>query len=61
MKVQLERSNKNGRREITMFASDSTDDPETLDAWIKTIQLAKRWLLDGRRRSPQVSEETDRG
>lgn len=57
MKVQLERSNKNGRREITMFAGDSTDDPETLDAWIKTIQLAKRWLLDGQRRAPQACAE----
>lgn len=47
MRVELERETENnGRRSVTLAANDRARKPETIQAWIKTLQLALRWLKE---------------
>lgn len=49
MKVELERkTNTAGDRTVCLIAADTTTRPETIRQWIKMLQLAERWLREGK-------------
>ncbi|MEH2525829.1 MULTISPECIES: hypothetical protein [unclassified Bradyrhizobium] len=50
MKVELDRRTSDGLRMVTLTANDSAKLPETIRAWIKMLQIAERWLQEGKRK-----------
>lgn len=48
MRVELERTTNDGQRSVRIVANDTARQPETLRQWIKMLQLAERWLREGK-------------
>lgn len=48
MRVELERITCDGQRSVRAVANDIVRQPETLRQWIKMLQLAERWLREGK-------------
>lgn len=50
MRVEIERNTQSGERRIRIVADEYAANPGTLAQWIKMLQLAQRWLRDGKKK-----------